>query len=120
MAKEDTQFQVGHAGGPGRPKGSKNKLSEPFVQALAKDFEKHGKDAIERLCEKSPGEYLRIIAGLIPKEFLLEVNSEQKPSYVINALPSLTNEEWVEEYAPKAIDSPESVGSNRETDKLTE
>jgi len=50
MPREDTRFQPGNPGGPGRPLGSKNKLSESFLQALAEDFEKHGKDAIRRIC----------------------------------------------------------------------
>ena len=50
MSKKDTRFQPGNPGGPGRPLGSKNKLSESFLQALAEDFEKHGKDAIRRIC----------------------------------------------------------------------
>jgi hypothetical protein len=34
-------------GNPGRPKGSRNKLGEAFIQALAEDFERHGAEAIE-------------------------------------------------------------------------
>jgi len=98
MPREDTRFQLGNPGGPGRPPGSKNKLSESFLHALAEDFEKHGKDAIRRICKSSPGEYLRIIAGMVPKEFLLEVVQEEKTTWVINAQPALTNEEWVEKY----------------------
>ena len=98
MPKSDTWFQKGHAGGPGRPLGSKNKLSESFLQALTEDFEKHGKDAIERVCKNAPGEYLRIIAGMVPKEFLLEVAKEEKTTWVINAQPALTNEEWYEKH----------------------
>ena len=90
MPKSDRWFRKGHAGGPGRPLGSKNKLSESFLHALAEDFEKHGKDAIARICKTSPGEYLRIIAGLVPKELLLEVAQEEKINWVINAQPELT------------------------------
>ncbi len=77
---------------------SKNKLSESFLQALAEDFDKHGKDAIKRICKSSLGEYLRIIAGMVPKEFLLEVAQEEKTTWVINAQPELTVEEWEQKY----------------------
>ena len=98
MPKEDTQFKPGNPGGPGRPLGSKNRLSEYFLHELADHFEEHGREAIERVCEDRPGEYLRIIASLIPKELLLEVATEAKTHWVINALPSLTTEEWLEQH----------------------
>ena len=97
MTNPDTQFKPGNPGGPGRPKGSKNKLSENFLQALSDDFEKEGPASIGRLRSNSPGEYLRIIAGLVPKELLLEVTQEEKTAWVINASPrELTNEQWME------------------------
>jgi hypothetical protein len=114
MPREDTQFKIGNPGGPGRPKGSKNKLSENFVYALAEDFKKGGIEAIERLREDSPGEYLRIIAHLIPKELLLEVSTEQR-SYVINCLPTLTSEQWAKEaieYRDRATTAIEAPNPN--------
>ena len=97
MPRKSTQFQPGQSGNPkGRPVGSKNKLGENFLHALADNFEKHGKEAIERVCKDSPGEYLRIIAGLMPKELLLEINQEEKPTWVINAQPGLIDRSWQE------------------------
>ena len=37
------RFQPGN---PGRPKGSRNKLGEDFIAAVAEDFAKHGMKAI--------------------------------------------------------------------------
>jgi hypothetical protein len=91
MPIEDGQFKVGNPGGPGRPVGSRNKLSEYFLHELAGNFKKHGKEAIERLCQDSPGEYLRIIASLVPKELALEISDTK---WVINAQPRLSVEEW--------------------------
>jgi hypothetical protein len=62
------QFQPGHPGGPGRPKGSRHKLGEKFIAALADDFEKHGVAVIEAVRVKDPVAYARIIASLLPKE----------------------------------------------------
>ena len=58
----------------GRPKGSRHKLSEDFIRALAEDFENHGKDAIVKMREDRPGDYIRVIASLVPKDLNLNVN----------------------------------------------
>lgn len=68
MASKDTQFKAGQSGGPGRPKGSKNKVTEEFLRVLAADFKKHGKSVIERVREESPDVYLRLVAQLVPKD----------------------------------------------------
>lgn len=58
------RFVPGHPGGPGRPKGSRNRLAESFFKALADDFEQHGIEAIRAARANNPGEYARIVAGL--------------------------------------------------------
>jgi hypothetical protein len=108
MPREDTQFKPGHPGGPGRPEGGKNKLGEFFLRALVQDFEEHGEEAIERMREKSPGEYVRVIAGLMPKEFLLEVSREENPRWVINAHP-MSIEEWQEKHGLNVLESADHV-----------
>ncbi len=67
MPRSDTQFKKGHKG-PGRPKGSKNKITKAFLKALTEDFAEHGVEVIKLLREKDPGLYLRIVAQLIPKD----------------------------------------------------
>ena len=64
--------------------------------------------SIETVCKESPSEYLRIIAGLMPKELLLEVSQEEKPTWVINAQP-LSVEDWAAEHGIKTIESSETV-----------
>lgn len=59
----------------GRPKGSRNKLGEDFLQALQSDFEAHGVKAIETVRTERPHEYLKVIAGILPKE--LSVNTSR-------------------------------------------
>ena len=53
-------YLKGWAGGPGRPKGSRNRLTEAFVDDLLAEWQKHGRKAIRRLCEQSPIVYVRI------------------------------------------------------------
>jgi hypothetical protein len=60
----------------GRPKGSRNKLSENFISALQSSFDRSGEAAIEAVLTESPGEYLRIIASIVPKQFGLEEGTQ--------------------------------------------
>jgi len=53
----------------GRPKGSRNRLSESFLAALADDFLQHGEDVIQKVRETRPHDYLRVIAATLPKQF---------------------------------------------------
>jgi len=113
---KSTQFQIGNPGGPGRPLGSKNKLSEFFLFELADHFEEHGRDAIEQVFRDRPGEYLRIIASLIPKELILEKTQEEEVTWVINAQPPLTTEEWFEQVRQRALVRTEGIGIEGESD----
>jgi hypothetical protein len=62
-------LKVFNKGEGGRPKGAKNRLSWSFLNALATDFEQFGIETI-RICRiERPNEYLKIVAGLMPKEF---------------------------------------------------
>jgi hypothetical protein len=61
--------------GSGRTKGVKNRLSHAFLTALADDFEQHGVDAIKIARVERPVEYVRIVAGLMPRE--LEITETQ-------------------------------------------
>jgi Family of unknown function (DUF5681) len=69
-------WEPGQSGNPaGRPKGSRNKLSEDFVAALYNDFQEHGSAAIAACRAEKPDVYVRIIAGLLPKDVQLKVQS---------------------------------------------
>jgi hypothetical protein len=64
-----TWFPPGNNANPkGRPKGSRNKLSEDFVAELYADFQEHGGEAIARCREEKPDVYVRVIAGLMPQK----------------------------------------------------
>ena len=62
-------WKPGQSGNPaGRPRGSRNKLTEDFFTVLAADFAKHGKKAVETMRSERPQEYVKAIASLQTKE----------------------------------------------------
>ena len=65
--RESTQFKPGQSPG-GRPKGSRNKLSEEFFQDLYDVWQAFGKPALETMAMLYPAEFVRMVASLIPKE----------------------------------------------------
>lgn len=60
---------------PGRPKGSRNKLGEAFLNALHDDFKDHGAEAIVKVREEKPDAYMKVIASILPKEIDLGDNA---------------------------------------------
>lgn len=62
-------YKPGQSGNPGgKPKGARNRLTAHYLNALADDFEKHGKKAIEDAREKDPMGYVKAIGALMPKQ----------------------------------------------------
>lgn len=62
-------FQPGQSGNPGgKPVGARNRITAKFLNTLAEDFETHGKEAIVRTREDDPGTYVKVCAGLLPKQ----------------------------------------------------
>jgi hypothetical protein len=64
----DLKATVLFGGDAGRPPGSRNRLSESFIQAVYEDFRLNGTAAIERVRNERPADYLKIIVAIIPKE----------------------------------------------------
>lgn len=63
-----TKFTKGHSGGPGRPKGSKNKLQEAFWKDFAAAWEAHGQQALLDVVTNDPATFVKVAASIMPKE----------------------------------------------------
>lgn len=62
-------FKAGQSGNPGgKPNGARNRLQGAFVNALADDFDAHGKQAIIDARAKDPLGYMRTVAALLPAQ----------------------------------------------------
>jgi len=71
-------------------KGSRNKISKAFVEALLKDFELHGYEAIEACRIFDPAKYLHIVASLSLKEETLRPEEQMSDDELNDALIRLT------------------------------
>lgn len=87
----------------GRQPGSRNKLQGKFIDALVKDFAENGEDTIRIVRVEKPAEYLKIIASVLPKEFLVTPG----------AVDEMTEEE-INEALAKVRAARNSVGSQAE------
>ena len=61
------RFVRGNSGGPGRPKGSRNRLGEEFLSDLYADWMEHGASVIAEVRERNPADrcarHVRAVVG---------------------------------------------------------
>ena len=79
MPRNDTQFKPGQSGNPaGRPRGSRNKINERTLKLIAEvqaaEDTNLARAALERLRDKDPAAFWRLLTGLLPKQVEGEVD----------------------------------------------
>jgi hypothetical protein len=66
----------GGAARSGRRKGSRDRISTALLEALAAEFEQFGAEAVKICRIEKPIEFLKLCAGVIPKEFEITHSSQ--------------------------------------------
>ena len=92
---ETGRFITGNIGG-GRSKGSRNKLGEAFIEDVYAKWAEHGAQAIEEMRNADPGGFVRVVAGILPKEMVIkdelsDVSDEELAALILAAREARSN-----------------------------
>ena len=82
------RFLTANNGGPGRPKGSRNKLGEEFLDDLIEEWRASGKKALALCAAREPTQFIKVVANILPREVLsmaLNVNTSVDLSAIEDA-----------------------------------
>jgi hypothetical protein len=97
LANLKAAWQPGQSGNPaGRPKGSRNHLSEMFLDEFCQLYELDSGKSLRWMQMNDPVAFVKAIIAVIPKQAIVDVNMQ--PVYVI-ADRALSADEWAAKYA---------------------
>jgi hypothetical protein len=76
------------------PVAARAALGTALLEAIAADFMRYGKDAVEALRKERPHDYVKLVAALLPKDFqtvgsILEDMTDHELANVLSAVRSL-------------------------------
>ena len=102
-------WQPGQSANPkGRAMGSRQKLTEKFINDLAANYDRDGMRAIERVAEENPFGYLQIICRLLPKDTHLTISTDLSTSLPPEQLKRIA-EAWMISQQEESVLEGESV-----------
>jgi Family of unknown function (DUF5681) len=68
-------FKPGQSGNPGgRPKGSRNKLAEDFLDDVYQLWQRHGSKAVETMATSEPGKFCQMLLAYCPRKCTLKMS----------------------------------------------
>src|SRR3974377_1486634 len=109
-------YKPGQSGNPkGRPKGSRNKLSEEFFRDLCDAWQAFGEPALMTAALTHPLEFVRVVAQLMPKDVEVtatNIRAERMKSSELEAL--------IEQYGGMAQDPLEAEKDSEEVFRVGE
>lgn len=122
MRNSKGQFQLGHSGG--RPKGARNRLAAQVFEDILRHWcapaapgsnLSKGAEALETLYKEKPGEYLRLTASVLPREFIFESVTSDLDDEQIDELLLALRQRMIEACtAPALLASPDADGVGNE------
>lgn len=65
-------------GNPGKPKGAKHRLQEDFIKDVQAAWETKGAEALTMMIADKPGDFVKMVASLMPKEATLNINDNSE------------------------------------------
>jgi hypothetical protein len=92
----------------GRPKGTRDRLTKAFIEALVREFEIGGAEAI-RICRaEEPVKFVQICASLQPKElqletFMADASETEIDNLIENIRERLEQKQAIGQIAPKRL-----------------
>jgi hypothetical protein len=84
----DTRFKSGdpRTTTGGRRKGSRDRIETKMLEAIARDFEAHGEEAIKICRRERPNEYLKLVASLLPREVEASIDGQVVHQHQIESI----------------------------------
>ena len=81
---EPYKFQPGQSGNPkGRKPGSRNKLADQFIHDLHDEWQAHGAETLSKARKADPVAFIKVVAGLLPKDINLNVSAAERFGQII-------------------------------------
>lgn len=93
VPKQLTPWKPGQSGNPaGRRPGTKEAIARTFITDVLAEWKEHGADAVSKMREANPGDFVKMVASLLPKDVNLNVNdvSEYSDAELIERIRDLS------------------------------
>ena len=98
--------------------GSRQRITDKFINDLADHYEREGHKAIARVLEDNPVAYLQIVCRLLPKDISLTVSNDLSSSLPPDQLKRIAEAWMLSQHEDDALEGESVVVSEKETAAL--